>query len=264
MDLLAERQASVIGVGRSHERNRTAAAELRTAYPQARVEYLRADLASQAQVRRLAADVHTQLANWGIDSLRGLLNNAAMVTFRRERSEDGFEKQWAANHLAPFLLTHELLPLLQQAQRARVVTVSSGSHRRASIDWDHFGQRGLYNPLTAYASSKLANVLFSLELDRRTGPDLRAFAADPGLVDTAIGAKAMPFFVRWFWKRRARNGISPRQAAVGVVKVLIDPELDDAEAIYWRRGKPVEPAPQAQDAESARRLWRLSREMCGL
>ncbi|MDX1599899.1 MAG: SDR family NAD(P)-dependent oxidoreductase [Anaerolineales bacterium] len=264
MDQLAERGGWLIGVGRSLERNQTAKAEIGAAYPHAHVSYLRADLASLRQVRALAASVREQMSEWGLDGLDGLVNNAAMVTFWREETEDGYEKQWAVNHLAPFLLTNELLPLLIRADKARVVTVSSGSHRGARIDWDNLQMNGLYNALRAYSQSKFANVLFSYELDRRTPSDLRAFAADPGLVDTDLAAKGTPFFVRWAWMVRRRGGISPEQAAKGVLKLLVDPELQQAEQVYWRRGRPVAPDPNALDPDAAERLWRVSAEMCGI
>lgn len=264
MGQLAQRGAWLIGVGRSLERNQAARSQIEEAYPQARVEYLRADLASLRQVRSLADAVKEQVSHWGVSGLDGLVNNAAMVTFWREDTEDGFEKQWAVNHLAAFLLTNELLPLLRSAKEARVVTVSSGSHRGARIHWDNLQMDGLYNALRAYSQSKLANVLFSYELDRRAGSDLRAFAADPGLVNTDLAAKGTPFFVRWAWALRRRGGISPEQAAKGVLKLLVDPELRKVEHVYWRRGRPVDPDPNALDPDSAERLWRISAQMCGI
>lgn len=264
MDQLAESGSWLIGVGRSSERNQTAASQIRTDYPQAQVRYLEADLASQREVRGLAGAIEEQLERWGREGLDGLVNNAATVTFWREETEDGLEKQWAVNHLAPFLLTHQLLPRLENVLHARVVTVSSSSHRGMSFDWNNLQLRGLYNPLRAYGQSKLANVLFSFELDRRTGPELRAFAADPGLVNTGLAAKGTPFFVRWAWRLRRRGGISPQEAARGVLKLLVDPELQRGQQIYWRRGRPVDPDPNAIDPAAARRLWRISAEMCGV
>lgn len=264
MDLLADAGHWSIGVGRSDERNQAAEVEIRAAYPECRVVYLRADLASQDQVRALARAVEQQLDTWRRTGLSGLVNNAALVTFWREETDAGIEKQWAVNHLAPFLLTNRLLPALARAEHARVVTVSSGSHRGARLEWDNLQLEGLYNPLRAYSQSKMANILFALELDRRTDADLRAFAINPGLVATNIGVKGMPFFVRWAWRLRRRSGIPPHEAAAGVARLLLDRELDAVEQTYWRRGVPDRADPHALDPEAARRLWNVSAEMCGL
>lgn len=267
MDPLAARGLSLIGVGRSVERNRSAEASLRNAHPAARIVYLRTDLALQSQVRELAELIEGVLDDWGIGGLDGLVNNAAAVPFRRRITPEGFEKQWAVNHLAPFLLTNLLLPRLERAPGARVVTVSSSSHRGARMHWNDLQQlSGFYNGMRAYGQSKLANILFTLELNRRLGEgsSVQAFAADPGLVNTGLGAKETPFFVSWIWNIYRQGGISPEEAAEGLVKLLLDPVVEAGEAIYWRRGRAVEPDPRALDPESARRLWEISAGMCGL
>jgi NAD(P)-dependent dehydrogenase (short-subunit alcohol dehydrogenase family) len=170
------------------------------------------------------------------------------------------------NHLAGFLLTHELLPLLRAAEAGRVVTVSSMSHYLGRMHWDDIQLRRRYNGLRAYRQTKLANVLFTLELNRRMGTqsNLRAFAADPGLVNTDIGAKGNPGFVGWFWKRRAAGGISPEKSAGGLVYLLGEPTIQHAPEIYWKHGVPKTPAKRALDEDSARRLWALSKQMCGI
>lgn len=267
MDPLAERGIDLIGVGRSDERNRSAEASLRESHPGARIAYLKADLALQAEVRELAQHIGGLLDEWGREGLDGLVNNAATVPFRRQFTPEGFEKQWAVNHLAPFLLTNLLLSRLEEAPRARVVTVSSGSHRGARMHWDDLQQRrGIYNGLRAYGQSKLANILFTLELNRRVGEgsSVQAFAADPGLVNTELGGKEAPFFIRWVWNMYRQGGISAGEAAEGIVKLLLDPAVDASEAIYWRRGRPVEPDARALDPNAARRLWEISAQMCAV
>ncbi len=267
MDPLAAREMSVIGVGRSEDLNRSAESELTRAYRGAQVVYLRANLALQTEVRQLAQRISKQLERWGYAGLDGLVNNAAVVSFRRQITGEGFEKQWTVNHLAPFLLTNLLLPRLERAARARVVTVSSSSHRGARMHWDDLQQRrGFYNPVRAYGQSKLANVLFTLELNRRLDPasGVQAFAADPGLVDTGLGSKEAPFFVGWIWNIYRRGGISPSEAAECIITLLFDPAVDAAETIYWRRGRAVKPDPRALDPQAARRLWEISSRMCAI
>jgi NAD(P)-dependent dehydrogenase (short-subunit alcohol dehydrogenase family) len=264
--LFAEQGAFLIGVGRSAERCAQAERELRTAYPEAQIEYCVADLALQAQVRRLAAELRTKLAVHGCRALAGLINNAGTFTYRIAITPEGFETQWAVNHLAPFLLTHELLPLLQAGKNSRVVTVSSGSHYNTRLKWNDLQLRRGYNGLLAYKQTKLATVLFTAEFNRCLGPQstVRAFAADPGLVFTEMGFKGNPRLVRWIWDLRRRSGVTPQESARGVVYLATEPSIQNAPEIYWKDSHPKPPNPYALDENAARRLWDLSEHECGI
>lgn len=265
--ILASRGAAVIGVGRSTERCRDAEKSLRQAYPQAQVDMLVADLGVQREVARLARDVRDMLTAQGKHHLDGLLNNAGTFTYWFTQSPDGIEMQWAVNHLAPFLLTHHLLPLLQAAPLARVITVSSDSHYAGRLNWKDPQLRRRYNGLRAYENTKLANVLFTLELNRRLSAQssgIRAFAADPGLVKTDMGLKGTPAIVRWIWKLRRSGGISPEESAQGIVTLLTDPAIQDSPEIYWKHGQPKRASRRAYDREAASKLWELSARMCAL
>lgn len=263
---LVRRGAAVIGVGRSPERCRAAEAYLRGIDPQAEVTYLVADLSCQGQVRALAAEIRALIAARGRGHLDGLVNNAGTFTYWLTYTPEGFEMQWAVNHLAAFLLTRELLPALQAAPAARVVTVSSGSHYHTRLRWEDIQLRRRYNGLLAYQQTKLANVLFTLELNRRLGPGspVRAFALDPGLVKTDIALKGNPALVRWIWKRRSSGGVPPAEPARGVAFLLAEPSLQTAPEIYWKSCAPLQPSRYALDFENSRRLWDLSEKMCGL
>jgi retinol dehydrogenase-12 len=263
---LARAGTAVIAIGRSRERCRACERELRTLHPAGKAACLAADLSLQSGVLHAAQRVRETLAAAGSGNLDGLLNNAGGFSFWPALTPEGFERTWALNHLAPFRLTRELLPLLQAAPSARIVTVSSGSHRGSRLDWNDLQSRRRYNGLRAYGRSKLANVLFTLELNRRLGPESRvqAFAADPGLVRTGIGAKGTPVFVRWFWTLWSAHGISPGVAAAGIVRLLLDRDVDRGRGIFWKRGAPLEPDPAARDSESARRLWEISERMCAV
>lgn len=270
--ILASQGAAVIGVGRSAERCREAEKSLRLAFPQSQVNMLVADLGVQREVVRLARDVRDMLTAQGKHHLDGLLNNAGTFTYWFTQSPDGIEMQWAVNHLAPFLLTNHLLPLLQAAPQARVVTVSSDSHYAGRLNWEDPQLRRRYNGLRAYENTKLANVLFTLELNRRlsaasdgsTPSAVRAFAADPGLVKTDIGMKGTPAIARWVWKLRRSGGISPEDSARGIVTLLTEPAIQDSPEIYWKHGQPKRASRRANDLESANKLWELSARMCAL
>jgi retinol dehydrogenase 12 len=264
--LLAERGALVIGVGRSAERCAQVEIQLRSAHPQAQVDYCLADLSMQEQVHILALDIRAILAAHARNSLDGLINNAGTFTYRMALTSEGFETQWAVNHLAPFLLTHALLPLLQSSPAGRVVTVSSGSHYHTRLKWNDLQLRRGYNCLLAYKQTKLANVLFSAELNRRLGSQsaLRAFAADPGLVFTEMGFKGNPALARWIWGLRRRGGVTPLESARGVVYLATEPTIQNSPEIYWKDSHPQAPNPYALDEGAARRLWDLSEQMCGI
>ncbi len=255
----------VIGIGRSPERCAEAESAIRRAAPGARVDYLTADLSSQRQIRALAVKVRNLLASEG-GTLDVLVNNAGTVSAWYVASEDGYEMQFAVNHLAPFLLTRELLPLLARSGSARVITTSSGSHFRTRMRWHDVMFRKRYSCLFAYKQSKLANLLFTHELNRRLGPasGIRAYAVDPSLVDTEIGEKSTTGIVKWFWKRRRRNGVTPRQAARTIVHLTVSDLLEDPLASYWKDCRPMRPSTYSEREDAMRRLWELSDRLCGL
>lgn len=265
-EILARRGQGIIGLGRSAGRCQDAERRLRSLNPAAQVDYRVVDLSLQSEVRRAAQAVEAILDERGVAGLDGLANVAGTFTYWLDLTPDGVEKQWAVNHLAGFLLTRLLLPRLQAASQARVVTVSSDSHYGAHMNWADPQLRRHYNGLSAYGVTKLANVLFTLELNRRYGDPtgLRAFAADPGLVKTDIGLKGTPGLAAWVWKVRRSGGIPAEQAAQGVVFLLCEPGLQERQEIYWKHGQPRRTSRAAQDGPAAERLWGLSERLCGL
>lgn len=261
---LLQKGAFVIGIGRSAERGAQAQAQLQTQQPEAKIIYLTADLSRQSAVRSLAQQIQHTLHQNNIAQLNTLINNAGAFYFHRILTPEGFELQWAVNHLAPFLLTHELLPLLQAAPAARIINVSSNSHYKARLHWDDIQLQRRYNGLLAYKQTKLANVLFTAEFNRRIGGTVRAFAADPGLVKTDIGLKSDSFISRWIWHIRRRGGISAAESAQGLVFLASEPSIQESDKIYWLHSKAKPPSRYAQDPAAARRLWELSEKMCAI
>jgi NAD(P)-dependent dehydrogenase (short-subunit alcohol dehydrogenase family) len=264
VEALAQRGAAVIGVGRSPERCARVEEQLIARHPESSITFFVADLSVQGEIRALAQRIRQTLRAGGAGALDGLVNNAGTFAYWQTYTPEGFEMQWAVNHLAPFLLTRELLPLLVAAPAARVVTVSSGSHYRARLPWDDIQLRRRYRPLQAYSQTKLANILFTAELNRRLRPGstVRAFAADPGLVRTEIGFKTNSPVARWAWALRRLQSKPPETAAEGIVYLLSEPSLQGATDIYWKASRPKAPDPYALNPNAARRLWELSERMC--
>ena len=265
-DALLSGGSAVIGVGRSPQRCRETEHNLQQKYPAAQVSYLVADLAEQREVKHLAEQIRDLLSSRGTSTLNGLVNNAGTFTYWFTQTSDGIEMQWAVNHLAPFLLTHELLPLLEQTPLSRVVTVSSGSHYGGRLNLEDPQLRHHYSGLQGYNNTKLCNILFTAELNRRLGEvsNLHAFAADPGLVKTDIGFKGTPLLAGWVWKLRRSGGTPPEVPARGIVYLLTEPSIQHSENVYWKDSRPKTPSPKAVIGLTASRLWSLSEKMCGL
>jgi retinol dehydrogenase 12 len=259
---LARSGARVIGVGRDEVRCEEAAARIAAAaagVPGAEVRYEVADLSAQTEVCALAARVAEREPRLDV-----LVNNAGLFTFRRAVSVDGIEMQLAVNHLAPFLLTRELLPMLGAAPRARVVFVSSGSHFQGRIRWSDPGRRRFYNGLSAYEQSKLSVLMIARELARRLGPGstISSYAADPGLVRTDIGKKDRSRIVGWVWGLRTRGGISAEESGAAVAWLASEPSIAGITGVYWKERVKVEPSSRATDPDACRRLWELSDRLC--
>jgi len=262
---LAGQGAFVIGVGRDPQRCLKAEASIRAVCPQAQVLYLLADLSKLDQVRTLAASVRQELHSRRLPVLDILVNNAGTYSARYSRTADGLELTLAVNHFAAFLLTRELLSLLTAASSGRIITVSSGSHFGAFIDLKRLNRPLIYNGLWAYKVSKLANVLFSLELNSRlrlAGTPARAFALDPGLVNTEIGLKTGDRLSALVWKYRRRRGASPEVPAKMILYLASQAALPDD--LYWRDCRPKTPSWQAQRPDLARQLWEISSQLCAI
>jgi retinol dehydrogenase-12 len=257
---LAERGASVVVVGRSRERCEATVETIRRAVAEPRVEFLLADLSSQAEIRRLAREVQARYPRLDV-----LVNNAGAMFMRRQESVDGIEMTFALNHLAYFLLTNLLLDRLKASAPARIVSVSSDAHHWAKrIDFEDLQGLRRFRGFHAYAQSKLANLLFTFELARRLeGTGVTANALHPGFVATNIfaGNGAVG------WLMRAGAGllaISPEEGARTSIMLATAPELEGVSGRFFVHGKAVMPSRASQDQAAARRLWDVSEAMTGL
>lgn len=255
---LAAMGATVALVARDRKRGERAIADVRRRTGRTDASLFIADLASMAQVRRLADEVSERLPR-----LHVLVSNAAVITQTREITEDGVERQLAVNHLAPFLLVNLLLDRLRASAPSRVVVVASQVEREGSIDFDDLQLERGWTRLGAYNRSKLANVLFTYELARRLrGTGVTANCLHPGVIATRLlddynGGGGLLSFLR----RRGTPG--PEQGARTTLLVASDPALADTTGRYFREERAAESSPQSRDPELAGRLWRESARLTG-
>ena len=237
--------------------------------PNAELEQGVVDLTSLDSVRAFAewyASAH--------DRLHLLINNAGVMYTPFEHTAEGFEMQFGTNHVGHFLLTNLLVPLLLADPPSRVVNLSSGGHRGSDIVWDDVNfERRDYDKFAAYGQSKTANILFSVELDRRLGDrGVHAYAVHPGMIATELGRHMTKDDFQALMAERAKaapsGGMPPRktveQGAATSVWAATAPELDAQGGTYLADAEVTdEHAPWARDPESAERLWTLSEQMVG-
>ena len=257
---LARMGATVVMHGHDPARSAAAAAAVRRASPQGTVELVVADLSSQADVRRLAAEVLDRH-----DSLDVLVNNAGVLRMRRTLTVDGLELTFALNHLAYFLLTRLLLDRLRESAPARIVNVSSSAHARARLDFEDLQNTLRFRGIGVYGQSKLANVLFTYELARRLeGSGVTANCLHPGFVATRFGGGNPGVLGRamWLGTRLVRPfALSPARGARTSIYLATSPEVEHVSGRYFVNGKATESSPASYHEESARRLWEASDQL---
>jgi NAD(P)-dependent dehydrogenase (short-subunit alcohol dehydrogenase family) len=270
---LARHGAYVLLGCRSVTKGQEALARLKAEVPGAKAELVELDMASLRSIRAFA----TAYVNSGA-ALDLLINNAGVMALpKREVTEDGFERQFGTNHLGHFALTGLLLPALAKSPAARVVTVASLAHRNGKIDFNNLQSEKSYKPWDAYGESKLANILFAKELDRRAkaaGMKLESVPVHPGVSVTNIfangpgagGLKAMIF------KMLAPVLMQPDTAgALPTLYAATAPGVKGGEYIgpdgfMEMKGSPVvvQPKPQGQDMAVAKKLWEASEAATGV
>jgi NAD(P)-dependent dehydrogenase (short-subunit alcohol dehydrogenase family) len=257
--------ANVLAVGRSEARCVKAKEQILAAHPGGQIDFLLADLSSMQSVRHLADEILARVRVFPSGQLDVLVNNAGTYCDSYTLTADGLEMTLAVNHFAPFLLTNLLLPALVDHEDGRVITVSSDSHYRTWLDLSRLNHPILYNGLWAYKCSKLANVLFTRELNRRfSARGLRALALDPGLVATEIGFKGTGRLARWIWQMRKDAGVPAEVPAEAIAHLASMEKNRNPQAEYWRFREPKPASAQAMRVDLARGLWQKSMELVHL
>lgn len=259
---------------RDRTRGEQAAESVRGAAPQAEVQLIRLDLADLTSVREAAEEI-TAAVEGRLDLL---INNAGVMALPSRRTRDGFEMQFGTNHLGHFALTGLLMPVLGAVRPSRVVSVSSLAHRYGRIDFDNLNGDRSYGKWSAYGQSKLANLLFTEELNRRAqraGRPVSALAAHPGLSSTNLG-QAGPQMSGRVWaarmERLTRLYTQPATAgALPVLRAATDPDAAPGDyfgpgALLETRGspRPARRSARVDDPRVAEELWAESVRLTGV
>jgi len=265
---LARAGARIVLASRSSEKGREAASSIASAVPGADTSPAILDLADLDSVRAFAASAPERLDL--------LINNAGVMAAPRRLTKDGFESHFATNHLGHFALTGLLLAALLKAPAPRVVTVSSTMHRGGNIEFDDLQGERKYSRWGAYSQSKLANLMFCFELQRRAveaGSALRSMAAHPGYAATNLQAAGTDrFYERWFMA--IGNKLFAQSAEMGALPTLYAATYPDLPGGTYvgpggrseQRGYPkvVGAAGKAYDERAWRRLWEVSEQLTGV
>jgi len=269
----ARRHASVVLACRNQEKAKSAADRIRGEAPDVQLDLIPLDLSDLSSVRAFADTFRQRHAQ-----LHALVNNAGVMALPRRVTKDGFEMQLGTNHLGHFALTGQLLDVLFTTPGSRVVNVSSIAHKFGKIRFHDLQSEKSYSKWAAYGQSKLANLLFTCELDRRlkeAGSDTISVACHPGWAATNLqevgpkmaGSKLMEKLSAW------GNAIFAQDAAAGglptvfaTVEPLRGSEYVGPTGLMGWRGPPaiIEPLSQARDRETAQRLWEESERLTGV
>jgi retinol dehydrogenase 12 len=254
---LAQMGATVVIVGRNPAKCVAVVDEIKSVSGNDAVEALVADLSIMAEVRKLADAFKAKYPQ-----LHVLVNNAGGAFGTREMTAEGFERTFALNYLNYFLLTNLLLDRLKASAPARIVNVSSDSHKGAQLDFDDLqSEKGSF-ALKAYGRSKLADIVFSYELARRlAGTGVTVNALHPGLVRTgfasnlgAVVSTAINLAMRFV-------ALTPEQGAQTSVYLATSPDVENVTGKYWEKSKPVRSAPAAYDQATWTQLWDVSEKI---
>lgn len=246
---LAHMGHHVLVHGRDAARGQAVVADIRRTTKNPHIDLVLADFSEMQQVRQLAAHILNQYLH-----LDCLINNAGVFSRERVETPDGLELTFAVNHLAPFLLTNLLLERLKASAPARIVTVSSGTHASGRIEIDNLQGEKHYSGYSAYANSKLANVLFAYELaDELRGTHVTSNALHPGVITTKLLKAGYNM-----------TGASLREGAATPVYLAVSPDVEGVTGKYFVNQRETPSAPMTHDRDLQQRLRAVSAELVGL
>jgi NAD(P)-dependent dehydrogenase (short-subunit alcohol dehydrogenase family) len=252
---LAEQGARIVFTARDRSRAEDTLAKLRKAGTASHAFHL-ADLSTLAEMKRVGAILAQE------SQIDVLVNNAGALFTSRQETPDGLEMTFALNHMAYFVITNLLLPRL--AAGARIVTVASGAHRGAKLDFDDLQSRGGYRGFAVYSRSKLCNILFNRELAHRVPAGVTANCLHPGFVATRFGDNSGGLMRTVLKVAKPIGAISPEEGARTIIYLAASTEIAGVTGKYFYQCKPQAPTREAQSDVDAAKLWHLSEGIAGL
>ncbi len=251
---LAKMNATLVMLCRDKERGESAQKEIIELTGNNNVDLILCDLSSQKEIRNFAIEFKKKYNNLHI-----LINNAGVMLSKRALSVEGFEMNFAVNHLAPFLLTNLLLDMLKKSAPSRIINVGSAAHRMGKIDFEDLQRENKKGrPMGLYGNSKLAMILVSYELSRKLeGSNVTVNVLHPGLINTNLGrdrSSTSKGFASKFFK-------SPEIGAETSIFLATSPEVEGITGKYFTKKKEKGSSKNSYNEEYAKRLWEISLEM---
>lgn len=256
---LARMGATVVINGKDPKKGEEAAKQIRRMSGNDNVKLMIADLSSFSEIRKLADELKATY-----DRLDVLLNNAGVFYSHNERSQDGIEMQFAVNHLGHFLLTNLLLDILLESSGSRIINVSSNAHFGGTIDFKDINSEDRYFGWKVYCRTKLANVLFTYELSRRTdNKSVTVNSLHPGMVRTRFVDKHVSLLYKIGWNLYKPFMSSVEQGAQTSIYLSSSNEVAETTGQYFVNCKAIQSSELSYDVNLARRLWDVSEQLVG-
>ena len=256
-ETLARAGARILFVARSEAKGRALVSRLIRANPDAAHDFVQADLSVISEMKSAGRTLIAKATKVDV-----LINNAGAIFDRREVTVDGLERTFAVNHMAYFVVTELLLPVL--SPQARIVSTASAAHAFARLDFDDLQTVQGYSAFGAYGRSKLCNILWTGELARRlSATDVTVNCVHPGGVNTGFGDNAKGW-LKSVVALGKRFMITPAQGADTLIWLATAPEVAGRTGGYWSRRRLLTPSAAARDPATALRLWRASADIAGL
>lgn len=252
--------ANLLLIGRDETKLKNTENYFNQKFPKSKITFYCCDLSNQNKILDLALKIKQDY-----NYIDVLINNAACTNSKLTFSKEGIEMQFAVNHLAPFLLTHYLLPLLKKSEQGRIINVNSRAHSRGTMHFNDIFLRKNYSLSKAYNQSKLANMMFTNFLShslQHTNITVNTF--HPGLVNTSFGNKNVSVLHSNIWNLMKILGRSPKKACEDAVYLALDDNLKQLTGKYFHNKKIILPSLDSLDKQQQKKLWDISLELVKL
>ncbi len=257
---LAKMETDLVIISKNESRVKTTIDKIKTESGHKNVEGIVADLSSQKEIKKGAKEILDKYTKIDV-----LINNAGTWYSNLTYTDENIEMQFAVNHLAYFYLTHLLLPALANSDDPRIINVGSDSHFSGKIHFNDINLTKKYHGLRAYSQSKLANILFTYEFNRRNPlKKISINCLQPGLVKTNIGLKHTVALHGLAWKLRRLRGITPAEGAETSIYLASSDDVKGISGKYWDKSKMKKSSKRSYIKEDAQRLWLLSEKLCDI